>query len=146
MLCRKETVPQMIPSWTDFQILVQGNIMTLKISVGYLDSIDAPATDISIINGVLLPRLEIKDSLHLESVVCVFDEAIYAKAAQIKYNNPEKFKPCVLMLGIFHTLMMYFQVLLANDLEMKTVEGITLLQNLNCPAIYMKLSFSSDRF
>ena len=41
----------------------------------------------------------------------VFNEAIYAKAAQTKYNNPEKFKPCVLMLGIFHTLMMYLGII-----------------------------------
>ena len=41
--------------------------------------------DISSMKGVLLRGLEIKDSLHLESIVCVFDEAIYAKAAQIKY-------------------------------------------------------------
>ena len=72
MLCRKETVPQIIPSWTGFQILVQDNIMTLKTSVGYLDSTDAPATDISTIDGVLLRCLEIKDSLHLESIVLCF--------------------------------------------------------------------------
>ena len=68
VLCRKETVPQIIPSWTGFQILVEGNIMTIKTSVGYLDSIDAPATDISTTNGVLLRCLETKDSLHLEQL------------------------------------------------------------------------------
>lgn len=52
--------------------------MTIKTYVGYLDSINVPATDISTINGVLLPCLEIKDLLHVESIVCVFDEAIYA--------------------------------------------------------------------
>ena len=51
--------------------------------------------DISTINGVLLQGLEIKDLLHLESIVCGFDEGIYAKVTQIKYNNPEKFKPCI---------------------------------------------------
>ena len=40
-----------------------------------------------------------------------FNEVIYAKAAQIKYNNPEKFKPCALMLRIFHTLMMYLVII-----------------------------------
>ena len=105
VLCRKETMPQIIPSSTGFQLLVQGNIMTSETSVGYLDDIDAPATDLYTTNGVLLCCLEIKASLHLESIVCVFNEVIYAKAAQVKYNNPEKFKPCALMLRIFHTLM-----------------------------------------
>ena len=85
--------------------------MTLKTSIGYLDSIDAPATDLSTTNGVLLRCLKMKASLHLESIVCVFNEAIYAKAAQIKYNNPEKFKPYALMLRIFHTLMMYLGII-----------------------------------
>ena len=66
VLCRKETMPQIIPNSTGFQLLVQGNIMTLKTSAGYLDGIDAPATDLSTTNGVLLRCLEIKDLLHLE--------------------------------------------------------------------------------
>ena len=45
--------------------------------------------------------------LGLQSIVC----AIYAKAAQIKYNNLDKFKPYLLMLGIFHSVMMYLGVI-----------------------------------
>ena len=44
---------------------------------------------------VLLQAVEIKDSLHLESIVCAFNEAIYANTTQMKYNNPEKFKACI---------------------------------------------------
>ena len=108
---QRDRATNKIPSWTGFQILIQGNVMTLKASVGYLDSIDAPATDISTVNGLLLRCLEIKNSLHLESTVCVFNEAIYVKAAKMKEKNPEKFKPCVLMLGIFLTLMMYLSII-----------------------------------
>ena len=60
---------------------------------------------------MLLRCLEIKNSLHLKSIVYVFDEAIYAKAAKMKEKNPEKFKPCALMLGIFLTLMMYLSII-----------------------------------
>lgn len=43
-------------------------------------------------------------SLHLTSMVCVFDQAIYAKAFEVKCREYQKFKPIVLRLGTFHTL------------------------------------------
>ena len=46
--------------------------------------------DISTINGVVLQGLEIKDSLHLESIVCGFNEGTYANATQIKYTIIQK--------------------------------------------------------
>ena len=55
--------------------------------------------------------LKIIDQLHLVSIVCVFDQAIYSKACEIKWKEAEKFQNCVLMLGIFHLLMMYMGIL-----------------------------------
>ena len=42
------------------------------------------------------------------SIVYVFDQAIYSKACQIKWKEPEKFQSCLLMMGIFHTMIMMF--------------------------------------
>lgn len=50
-------------------------------------------------------------SLKLVSIVCVFDQAIYCKACEIKWKEPEKFKNCVLMMGMFHMLMTYMHIL-----------------------------------
>ena len=57
------------------------------------------------------------------SIVCVFDQAIYSKACQIKWKEPEKFQSCLLMMGIFHTLMIFMQVLFKRfgDAGMKDV-------------------------
>ena len=41
----------------------------------------------------------------------IFDQAIYSKAAEIKWREPEKFANCVLMMGIFHLLMTYMNIL-----------------------------------
>ena len=46
------------------------------------------------------------------SIVCVFDQAIYSKACQIKWKGPEKFQSCLLMMGIFHTMIMMFMHIL----------------------------------
>ena len=105
ILSRKMSVPQAIPSWTGFVMSVTDNVVIVNTAIGYLDCIDASASDISTINQVLNRCLKIKDSLHLSSIVCVFDEAIYAKAVEIKWKSPEVFQSCIIMLGIFHTLM-----------------------------------------
>ena len=51
------------------------------------------------------------ESLKLSGIVCVFDQSIFAKAAEIKWMDPSKYKSCVLLLGTFHTIMMYMNVI-----------------------------------
>ena len=111
IMCRKMSVPQAIPSWTGFHMSVRNNIAVATTAIGYLDCIDSSASDISTINQVLHRCIKIKVSLNLPSIVCVFDEAIYAKAVEIKWKSPDIFKSCVIMLGIFHTLMMYLGII-----------------------------------
>ena len=55
--------------------------------------------------------LSIMEALGLESMVCVFDQAIFSKACTIKWKEPGKFRNCVLMMGIFHLLMVYMSIL-----------------------------------
>ena len=109
---RFQSIPRpCIPSWTGFNIVVNTNLVVLKSSIRYLDCIDSPATDISTIYQVMTKALSIIESLKLESIVCVFDQAIYSKAAEIKWREPEKFANCILMMGIFHLLMTYMSIL-----------------------------------
>ena len=44
------------------------------------------------------------DQLGQEDVIVVFDQAIYAKALKIIWQNQEKFKRLVVRIGIFHTI------------------------------------------
>ena len=55
--------------------------------------------------------LNIVEALNLDAIICVFDQAIYSKACEIKWREPEKFTSCVLMMGIFHLLMVYMSIL-----------------------------------
>ena len=45
------------------------------------------------------------------AVVCVFDQAIFSKAMELKWRYPDKFKDCIVMLGIFHMITMYFDII-----------------------------------
>lgn len=55
--------------------------------------------------------LRIKSQLNLESIVCVYDQAIYAKAYQIKCKEAEKFRSIFLMMGTFHIIMTLLAVM-----------------------------------
>lgn len=54
-------------------------------SVGYLPAISAPATQMSTANEVLNHSLSIMQSLQLQKTVCVFDQALYSKAAEVTW-------------------------------------------------------------
>ena len=49
--------------------------------------------------------------MRLVSLVCVFDQAIYSKACEIKWKEKLKFNSCFLMMGVFHILMMFMGIL-----------------------------------
>lgn len=95
---------QKTSSWTGFNIMVLDKDTIVANNVGYLPTINAPATDMSPVNEALNRSLAIMRSLHLISMVCVFDQAIYAKAFEVKCKGFEKFKPIALRLGTFHTI------------------------------------------
>ena len=50
----------------------------------YLTRIYSPATEISTVITVLDRCLKIKEQLRLNSIVCVFDQAIYCKVMELK--------------------------------------------------------------
>ena len=56
------------------------------------------------INDVLNQSLRIMHSLKLTSITCVFDQAIYYKALEIKPKISDLYKPIVVGLDTFHTL------------------------------------------
>ena len=67
----------------------------------YLDCLDAPATETSTIQEVMERALKIKNELKITDRVCVFDQSIFAKAKEIEWKSPEKYKNCLLFLGAF---------------------------------------------
>ena len=82
---------QNICSWTGFNILSRDEVTVVKDTVGYLPTINAPATQMSTVNEVLNQSINIMQSLELNKIVCVFDQALFAKAAEIIWKHPEKF-------------------------------------------------------
>ena len=75
---------QTISSWTGFNIQTHDNIEVEQDTVGYLPTINAPATDMATVHEILQQSLKICKKLDLNEITCVFDQAIYAKAAEVK--------------------------------------------------------------
>ena len=73
-------------------------------TVGYLPTINASATAMSTVNKVLTRALKIKESLGLKEIICGFDQALYAKVADITWKHPDKFQPIALRMCMFHTI------------------------------------------
>lgn len=102
---------RLLPGWTGFNTLVDYQNIPPMSKVGYLPVIDASPTDMSTVNTILLRSVDIADSLELDSIAVVFDQAIYAKAQQIRWQNACFSKRLVIRLGEFHTIMSYLAVI-----------------------------------
>ncbi len=73
--------------------------------VGYLPTINAPATEMSTVFETLNQSEIIRKQLKLDEIVVVMDQALYAKATEILWKHKERYSNIVLRLGTFHTIM-----------------------------------------
>lgn len=91
--------------------LVSNEIDVRQDKIGYLPTIDAPATSLSTVHEILVRSLKIKEALGLKSIVLVFDQALYSKATEITWKNPDKFADIFSRMGVFHTVCTLLSVI-----------------------------------
>ena len=94
---------QSVSSWTGFNILTRDKVEVSQNVIGYMPTINAPATQMSTVFEILNQILKIIEVLGLQEISCVLDQALYAKAAEIIWKH-DKFQPIVLRMGAFHTV------------------------------------------
>ena len=98
--CRSEAGSQ----WLDrIQYFRAYKLQVSQDVIGYLPTIDAPATDMATVHEVLVQSLKIKSTLKLKSIVLVFDQTLYAKATEVQWKQSERVKDIVLRMRVFHT-------------------------------------------
>ena len=95
---------QSVPSWTGFNIRIRDEEAIAEDVVGYLPTINAPATELNTVFEILNRSELIRKQLLLETIVVVMDQAIFAKATEIVWKQKEKFSNVVLRMGSFHTI------------------------------------------
>ena len=68
---------QVVSSWTGFNQQTRNCVAVTKDVIGYLLTINAPSTSLYTAHQVLVQAKEIIQQLHLESILCVFHQALY---------------------------------------------------------------------
>ena len=90
MHARKEnTELQNIPSWTGFNIITKDEVAITDDNIGYLPTINALATELTTVYEILNQSEQIRTELHLETIIVVMDQALYAKATEITWKHKE---------------------------------------------------------
>ena len=95
---------QTIPSWTGFNISNRDKLEISEDIVGYLPTINAPATELTTVFEILKQSDLIRKELHLDTIVVVMDQAVYAKATEIAWKEKAHFSNILLRMGTFHTI------------------------------------------
>lgn len=95
---------QTVSSWTGYNILIKIDSNTEKDEIGYLPTINAPATEMSTVKAIMDTALEIISSLQLDSTAVFLDQALFAKATEIAWKYPHVYNKILLMMGNFHTI------------------------------------------
>jgi hypothetical protein len=103
--------PQTICSWTGFNIQMRKNRETVQSRIEYLPTLDSPPSSLSTAREILQRSLLIMKNLNLPSIVCTFDQALFAKAAKIAWKYPDEYSPIVLNLGGFHLICNYMSII-----------------------------------
>ena len=78
---------QTVSTRTGFNMLTRRKKQVQKDVVGYLPTIDAPATQMNTIFKILNNANSVKNAFNLKSMVAVMDQAIYAKAIDLLAGN-----------------------------------------------------------
>ena len=94
--------------WTGFNTLRNENSILRECSIGYCQVIEASPTELSTVYTVLQRSLQIADQLGQHDVIIVLDQAIYAKALEVLWQNKDQFQRLVVRLGSFHTICAFF--------------------------------------
>ena len=102
---------QQTPGWAGFNALLQVNAVIRPSVVGYLPVIPASPTEMSTVYHLLQRSLAIADSLGQHSIPVVLDQAIFAKAKEVMWKHRQQFARVVLMMGGFHTSMVFMGVI-----------------------------------
>ena len=110
-LSRRSPSEYQIPSWTGYHIQLRIRLPVARNFIGYLDCLDASATEMATTYHLMEGALRIQEQLEMDKPVCVYDRAIYGKGMEIQLKEPEKFSSLFFMMLTFHILLMFLWIM-----------------------------------
>ena len=101
----EKVTSQAVPGWTVFHAIVTPNQNVKETNIGYCPMIPASSAEFDTIYTMMKVFQRMFQSLGLNWTWATYDEAIYAKAQMIKWQNPDKFANDKLEMGGMHRAM-----------------------------------------
>ena len=122
-----------LPGWTGYNTFLNSPTIPPLSKLGYFPVIYASPTRMDTVYTILTQSVAIADSLELDSLVLVMDQAIYSKAQQIRGQNDSFKKRLVIRLGDFHTAMTYLGTIGGNRFHDSGLEDILIEADIVAP-------------
>lgn len=110
-LARHSDSDRKISSWTGFNMKARKGTDIIEDKISYLPTIDAPATEMSTAMEILRQSRMIMKELQLQNIVLVFDQALFAKVAEVAWKDKEENQGIVLRMGEFHTMCNFMAII-----------------------------------
>lgn len=107
----EENQRQVIPAWTAFNMKLQEDAIPRESSVGYCQVIEASPTEMPTVYTILTRSLQMANQLQQSDAIVVLDQAIYAKALEVIWQDKEEFSHIVLRLGTFHIICAFMSAI-----------------------------------
>ena len=102
---------QTMPSWTGFNIKTRDLILVSQDSIGYLLTINTPATELSTVLEISNWSEAIRKKIQIDTAVLVMDQSLYAKATEIIWKHTDQYSNLILRKGVFHTICNFMSIL-----------------------------------
>ena len=113
---------QKVPTWSAFNAMVHQQT-PVRTNIGYCPMINGSPTDFSTVYTVMKSLQKMMKSLGQKESVITFDLAIYIKAKEIQWRNPDEFDDMVVRMGGFH-IILNFLALLGKKFENSGLEDL----------------------
>ena len=128
---------QDIPSWSGFQRLLHHRHQVPKATIGYLQPITAPPTDINVMFAVINRSLDIIKELHIPHLCLEVDQAIYTKVLDVMFRISFDGKQILIKLFLEWVVFMYCCVCHAPYLADSKIQVCILCSLHNCSYVIL---------
>ena len=100
---------QEVPGWSGF-ISVTGTIAKSLTSIDYYPVINHPITEYRTVQECLRYAEEASKEVGQKYVITTFDLGVCMKAYPLVWNNPQKYKNHIILIGTFHLVCAYLKM------------------------------------
>ena len=102
---------QVVPGWSGFMSIMNKDVKVQESAVGYMPVIPSSPTQLGTVYLLLRRSMDLANQLGQPEIVVVLDQAIYAKAVEIMWKQPQEFSRIVLRMGAFHIACTFMSVI-----------------------------------